>query len=240
MAGLNDLIAEGGGSPQAPELDGSMGGSSNKELMADARMALSGNWGMAVLGYFLYIILMNSIGFFALAACAFTMVVGSAAGSDVLAAFSLVYLIAYLFLFLICGPASVGFSGFFLGIAQEGEANLENLFVGFQRFGKSVGVYFFHLLFFFLWYLLLIIPGIIALFRYSMAFFIIADDGDCGPLEAITRSKEMMVGNKWKFFCLNWRFFGWAILCNLTFGIGYLWLVPYMQTSFAKFYEDVK
>ena len=75
----------------------------------------------------------------------------------------------------------------------------------------------------------------------SMAFFIIADDADCGPLEAISRSKEMMKGNKWKLFCLHWRFFGWALLAAFfTFGIGYLWLVPYMQTSFAKFYEDVK
>ena len=74
-----------------------------------------------------------------------------------------------------------------------------------------------------------------------MAFFIIADDADCGPLEAISRSKEMMKGNKWKLFCLHWRFFGWALLAAFfTFGIGYLWLVPYMQTSFAKFYEDVK
>ncbi len=89
--------------------------------------------------------------------------------------------------------------------------------------------------------LLLIIPGIIATFRYAMAFFIIADDEDCGPLEAITRSKEMMKGNKWKFFCLNWRFFGWSLLAVFfTFGIGFLWIVPYMQTSFAKFYEDVK
>ena len=30
------------------------------------------------------------------------------------------------------------------------------------------------------------------------------------------------------------------ILCLFTFGIGYLWLIPYMQTSIADFYEDVK
>ncbi len=72
-----------------------------------------------------------------------------------------------------------------------------------------------------------------------MAFFVIADDEDCGPLEAISRSKEMMRGNKWKFFCLNWRFFWWGLLCMIL-PIGFLWLVPYMQTSFAKFYEDVK
>ena len=81
--------------------------------------------------------------------------------------------------------------------------------------------------------------GLVAAFRYAMAFFIIADDEDCGALEAISRSKEMMRGNKWKFFCLHWRFFWWGLLCML-FPIGMLWLVPYMQTSSAKFYEDVK
>ena len=75
------------------------------------------------------------------------------------------------------------------------------------------------------WTNLLIIPGIIAAFRYAMAFFIIADDGKCGPLEALDRSKEMMKGNKWKFFCLYWRFFGWAVLCALI-PIGWLWWRP--------------
>jgi len=29
-------------------------------------------------------------------------------------------------------------------------------------------------------------------------------------------------------------------LCMFTFGIGYLWLIPYIYTSYAAFYEDVK
>jgi uncharacterized membrane protein len=49
-----------------------------------------------------------------------------------------------------------------------------------------------------------------------------------------------MKGNKWKYFCLQWRFFGWALLCVLTLGIGFLWLQPYMMTSSARFYEDLK
>ncbi len=48
-----------------------------------------------------------------------------------------------------------------------------------------------------------------------------------------------MYGYKWKFFCLNLRFLGWAILCLFTLGIGFLWLIPYMEISFAKFYDDI-
>ncbi len=240
MAGLNDLMGEGG-SLGVPGLGDSVGGSTNKDLMADARMSLSGSWGMGVLGYVLYIALMMSFSLFVFTSVFFVSMVSQFGGANAVAATGAMNLFANLVEMLVSGAFMVGFAGFFLGIAQEGAARLELLFVGFQRFWKSFGTYFFYSLFIVLWTLLFIIPGIIAAFRYAMAFFIIADDEDCGPLEAISRSKEMMKGNKWKFFCLNWRFFGWALLATFfTFGLGYLWLIPYMQTSFAKFYEDVK
>jgi uncharacterized membrane protein len=88
--------------------------------------------------------------------------------------------------------------------------------------------------------LLLIVPGIIAALSYSMTYFIIAENDSIGSLEAITKSKEMMRGNKWKLFCLCCRFLGWILLCILTIGIGFLWLYPYMMVSFAKFYDDIK
>ncbi|HEY5653788.1 MAG TPA: DUF975 family protein [Pontiella sp.] len=215
-------------------------GLSNAQLMADARMALSGNWGMAVLGNVLYTLLIMSFSIFVGVAGLVVGVAGGASGADIELAGGIVQIIANLGQLIIYGAVIVGFMGFFLGIAQEGDARLELLFVGFRRFWKSFGVYFFYTLFVYLWTSLFIIPGIIAAYRYMMAFFIIADDEDCGALEAISRSKAMMVGNKWKFFCLQWRFLGWGILCVMTFGIGFLWVIPYMQTSFAKFYEDVK
>ena len=59
-------------------------------------------------------------------------------------------------------------------------------------------------------------------------------------LEAISKSKEMMYGNKWKSFCLTFRFLGWILLCILTFGIGVLFVGPYMAVSFVQFYDDLK
>ena len=239
MAGLNDLLDEGG-SLSVPGLSDGVGGSTNKDLMADARRSLSGNWGMAILGYILYTVLLMSFSMFVFTAVIFVSMISQLGGADAVVATGAMNLFANLVEMLVSGAFMVGFAGFFLGIAQEGAARLELLFIGFQRFWKSFGTYFFYTLFIVLWTLLFIIPGIIATFRYAMAFFIIADDADCGPLEAISRSKEMMKGNKWKLFCLHWRFVGWALLAVfLTFGIGFLWLIPYMQTSFAKFYEDV-
>jgi uncharacterized membrane protein len=243
MAGLND---SDGGIPSLiiPTSDASVGaggGTSNKDLMAEARESLAGNWGMGVLGYVLYTVLSVSISFFIIATGVFVSVISGLAGGNTELAASSINIFAQIFQLVIGGALIVGFYGYYLGIAQEYEARLEMLFIGFRRFWKSFGVYFFYMLFVYLWMLLLIIPGIIAAFRYAMAFFIIADDEDCGPLEAITRSKEMMKGNKWKFFCLNCRFIGWSLLATFfTFGIGFLWVVPYMQTSLAKFYEDVR
>ena len=239
MAGLSDVLGEGGGGLEAPGLGDAIGGGTNKELMAEARMVLSGNWGMAVLGYFLYIALTMSFSVFVMGSTFFVAAVAGLNGGSVESAGNAIGQVSNIVQFLIAGALAVGFCSFFLGIVQDAEARLERLFTGFCRFWKSFAVYFFYTLFICLWMLLLIIPGIIASFRYAMAFFIIADDEDCGPLEAIGRSKEMMAGNKWKFFCLHWRFLGWGILCAIL-PIGFLWLVPYMQTSFAKFYEDVK
>jgi len=40
-------------------------------------------------------------------------------------------------------------------------------------------------------------------------------------------------------FTLQMSFIGWWFLSVLTFGIGFLWLVPYMNVTFAKLYDDI-
>ena len=90
-----------------------------------------------------------------------------------------------------------------------------------------------------LWMLLFIIPGIVAAFRYSMTFYILAENPELSASEAINRSKELMDGNKWRFFCLGASFIGWIILTLFTLGIGNLFLNPYMQAAHAAFYRDI-
>ena len=50
----------------------------------------------------------------------------------------------------------------------------------------------------------------------------------------------MMKGHKMDFFILGLRFLPWAILCLFTLGIGFLWLGPYMQVTYAKFYDRLR
>lgn len=94
-----------------------------------------------------------------------------------------------------------------------------------------------------LWSFLFIIPGIIANFAYSQAYYIYKDAIENGenlsPIDYITESKELMRGNKGRLFILELSFVGWHILALFTFGLGYLFLSPYIQTSKAVFYEDL-
>ena len=186
----------------------------NKELMAEARESLSGNWGLAIGTFLVYGIIISSLQFIP--------VVGS-----VLALF-------------IAGPMLVGVSMFSLSLSRGENARLEQIFEGFKNYGTVLGAYLLMVLFIFLWMLLLIIPGIIAAIAYSQTFYILAEDDTIGSMDALKKSKEMMDGYKWKYFCLGLRFIGWALLCILTLGIGFLWLSPYIQISYAKFYEDLK
>lgn len=181
--------------------------------MKEARESLKGKWGLAVGTFLLYIVI-----------------------TGVLSKFKNVGPIISL---IVSGPFMLGIAMFSLSIARGKVAELEQLFAGFKRFSQALVAYLLMVLFIILWALLLIVPGIIAGISYSQVFFILADDEIISPQNALKKSKKMMYGYKWKYFCLGLRFLGWGLLCILTLGIGFLWLVPYVHISMAKFYEDM-
>lgn len=185
----------------------------NSILMKEAREALSGKWGF-VMGvcvlYFLITIAVQNI-------------------KD----------IGWILSMLISGPMIFGLTTFTLSFIRNEEAKISQIFDGFKIFEKTFIAYLLMVLFTLLWTLLLIVPGIIAAISYSQLFYILADDQKLSPKEALKKSKKMMYGYKWKYFCLNLRFLGWGILSLLTLGVGFLWLFPYVQVTKAKFYEEL-
>ena len=189
----------------------------NLVLMQMARKSLKDKWGLAIGTFVVYMLIIGAIQ----TTTEFFPLVG-------------------LLLLAISGPMALGIAIFSINISRNQDARLEQIFQGFNNFNTSLGAYLLMLLFTFLWTLLLIIPGIIAVLSYSMTFYILADDNSIGAMEAINKSKKMMDGYKWKYFCLGLRFIGWSLLCILTLGIGFLWLLPYMQVSMVKFYDDIK
>ena len=186
----------------------------NRILMAQARDSLKDKWGLVIGTFVVYMVITIPI--------------------------SLIPVAGWIISLLIGGPMAIGIAIFTLSVSRKKDAQLSQIFEGFQKFSVALGAYLLMIIFIILWMLLLIIPGIIAALSYSMTYYIIADNDSIGSLDAITKSKEMMQGNKWKLFCLGFRFFGWGLLCILTLGIGFLWLYPYMMVSFAQFYDDIK
>jgi len=197
----------------AEKYQGSGGRTSNREIMAQARESLRGNWVKAIGALLIFGVV--------------TGVPGS------------VLSIGGLISLLIAGAMNLGLSIFALSLSRRQDPAITDIFLGFKNFWVALGAYLLLTIFIILWSILLIVPGVIATLRYSMTFYIIAENDSIGPLEAITKSKKIMYGNKWKLFCFSCRFLGWAVLCVITLGIGFLWLAPYISISFARFYDDI-
>ena len=142
--------------------------------------------------------------------------------------------------FILSGPILLGITMFLLEVARKGDGEFETGFNGFKNFGPALVAYLLTTIFIALWSLLLVIPGIVATFSYSMTFYILADNPGMSGSEAIKKSKQMMKGHKWELFCLGLSFIGWILLGIITLGIGFLWIGPYMCTAYAHFYEYVK
>jgi uncharacterized membrane protein len=189
----------------------------NVVLMKMARESLKGKWGIAIGTFVVYGLIVGTIQ----------------APVHYFPASGIISLI-------IGGPMAVGIAIFSLALSRNQDAHIGQIFNGFLNFGTALGAYLLMVLFVLLWSLLLIIPGIIAALSYSMTFYILAEDDSIGAKQALDKSKLMMYGYKWKYFCLLLRFIGWGLLCILTIGIGFLWLIPYIQISTAKFYDDIK
>jgi uncharacterized membrane protein len=138
------------------------------------------------------------------------------------------------------GPLSLGAAIFSLSIARNQDAKFEQLFEGFKNFSNALLTYLLMILIIVLFTFLLIIPGIIRALAYAMTFYILADEPNLKAKEALDKSLKMMDGHKMRLFNLFIRFFLLSLLCILTLGIGFLWLIPYVNVTLAKFYEDIK
>jgi uncharacterized membrane protein len=186
----------------------------NGILMRKAQESLKGKWALAIGTFLVYMLITGSIG--------------SIRG------------IGSVLSLIIAGPLTLGTATFSLSISRNREASLEQLFQGFNRFTTAMAAYLLMMVMVLLWSMLLIIPGIIAALSYSMTFFILSDAPSTNATEALNKSKEMMDGYKLKLLNLYLRFFLLALLCVLTLGIGFLWLIPYAHITVATFYEDLK
>lgn len=134
---------------------------------------------------------------------------------------------------------SLGFIIFLLNSIRRAAPVWGNLLDGFGMIWRFIALSILQWVFVFLWSLLLVVPGIIASYRYRMAVYLLIDHPEMSPMDCIRESKRMMVGHKGELFTLDLSFIGWSLLCNIPF-VGYaamVWVVPYTETVYAMYYD---
>ena len=137
------------------------------------------------------------------------------------------------------GIIEVGYARFNLELTSGGDASFNHLFAYFNHWKSAACTRLLRGVYVFLFSLLLVVPGIIAAFNYAMADYILAEHPELKARDVLKISTAMMKGNRWRLFCLEISFIGWAILCAFTFGIGNLFLRPYTSAAVAAFYRDL-
>ncbi len=199
---------------------------------------MKGNWAPAVLATLVYYLLTLFL------ISPYEVAVFRTNSADImgLMAASRWYGVFFLGMILVIGPFLVGYVNSFKKLLVEGDDRITaNSFrEGFKPYWRSVWAYLFRGILIALWSLLLVIPGIIKSLSYAMTMYIVKDHPELTVNEAIDLSKDMMYGHKYDLFYLYISFIGWYLLSILTLGIGTFWLMPYIQTAQASFYEDVK
>lgn len=205
----------------------------NQEYKNAALAALKGHWAPAVVCAIVYMLL-------SLAASLALELIDPTKVAD--GVFWTVYALVMGFMLLVLMPLQVGFYNAHKDLLASGDDALtHNMFrIGFSRWGHNVWGNFLIGIFCFLWSLLLIIPGLVKGFAYAMTPYILVDNPELSANEAINLSQKMMKGHKFDLFWLVLSFIGWILLGILTLGIGYFWLIPYVNTAMAGFYQDVK
>lgn len=138
-------------------------------------------------------------------------------------------------------PFSVAMAGFFLNAIRGFNPAWKSLYKeGIDRFGKYFVTGILTDLFIFLWSLLFIIPGIIKAFEYSQVYYIVHDNPNLTPSQARDISRRMTDGFKGELFILDLSFILWFLLVACTAGIAYIYVGPYMYTTQAMCYENLK
>ena len=143
---------------------------------------------------------------------------------------------------IVTGPLSFGLNYLFLKQARDHQPmDLGDMFKGFSSdFGQNLLIGLMTAIFTALWSLLLIVPGIVKAYSYSMVYYIKADHPEYDWRQCIAESQAMMNGHKMDLFILDLSFIGWMIVGSLCLGVGTLWVSAYMEAAHAHFYESIQ
>ena len=151
--------------------------------------------------------------------------------------FLLVNLFAAFFSIFVAQPVEIGGIRFFM-CARNGDVQFGNIGYVFKKgqYIKAVKTNVVKSLYIFFWSLLFIIPGIVKTFSYALVPYILSENPTISTRKAISISKKTMEGEKWHFFILGLSFILWYLLGSIACGIGTIFVLPYVQATYAEFY----
>ena len=149
-------------------------------------------------------------------------------------------IIGALFSIFVTDAITVGVSDYFIK-NTDSKPSFKDAFSGFKvKYGRNIGTLLLVGIKTVLWTLLFLIPGVIKSYEYAIIPYILADDPEISSKDAFKKAKQMMKGNKWRLFKLEFSFIGWFALCVLTLGLGTFFLIPYINAANAEFYAELK
>ena len=158
---------------------------------------------------------------------------------------------------IVGGAVQLGYARFNLNLVDRKDAAVSDLFSQKDRLWDGFCMKFLQGLYIALWSLLLVIPGIVKSYSYAMTPYIMSEHPSLTANEAITESRRIMDGNKWRelrcslplyaggFLVLKYftgseaMALSLVLLLTIPLSIGFFFVRPYEEAAWATFYRDI-
>ena len=210
----------------------------NQEYKNAALAALKGSWPQSIVATFVVLVLLQLS---VLIVWGIPQLCGSGNCSQTIV-LTVVALAAMLYMYLLAMPCMVGYINAFSALSYRSDnALLSNMKeMTFSGYFRSAAGMFLMSVVTSACSLALIVPGVIASMSLFLVPYLLHDNPDLSLMDTVRLSRKMMSGHKMQLFKLSLSFIGWGLLNFLTLGVGTLWLMPYIMTTMAAFYQDVR
>jgi len=143
--------------------------------------------------------------------------------------------------FLLSVGVSYGFVRLWKNVVDGKESDLQDILLcGYkENYVRTLLVQLLVSIFVFLYFLLLIIPGIVKAYSYSLCFYLLHKDHEIKQMDVLKKSEKLMMGHKNDLFMLDLSYIGWYFLGLLTLGILLIWVVPKHQTARMLYLDEI-
>lgn len=176
--------------------------------------------------------------------------------------------LSYVVILSLAGLLAPGINRIYLNLCTDQRAGFSDLLYAFQnKPHKFLGFYFVNLLIGIVWgipffvvfavslitdfipvmivllvlmYLLWLLGIFGTMLFLAQSMFILIESPDKKVFASLKESADMMRGNKGSLLYLYLSFFGILVLGYCSLGIGYLWIMPYIQCTAVEYYLDLK